>query len=420
MTGTKQLRRYRGWIAGGVLIAIAATAFAVLRGTSGEAAATTYETEAASIGTISVTVAGTGNLEVDGTTEVYPGTAGTIDEMLVAEGQAVTTGTVLFTLDAASAEAESAKALASLRQAEQGVAQAQLQITKAQNTLAGVKARSVEPTPTASAADVSAAEGDLSVAKAQLASAQAQKTTGSLAYQEALAAEDNLAVTAPCSGIVYSLDAAAGDSVSARTGSDGSSTQNPADSSASSTAPVTLAPEQPLAVHLTINEVDLPSLELGQRADIEFDAFPNLTATGKVYEIGSEGTNSSGVVTFDVWVSLDVADPALRAGMSTAATIVTDVAKDALLVSNSAVQADGNDGYYVLVMPSGSDTPQQVAVEVGLASATQTQVVSGLSEGDIVVTQTLDNSDTSSGTGGAASFGVGGGPMIMEGGPRGQ
>lgn len=422
MTVSKGIRRYRGWIAAGVLVAVAGTAFAVWRSADSAEAAITYETEAASLGTISVTVAGTGNLEVDGTTEVYPSGSGTVATIAIAEGSVVATGDVLFTLEAATAEANTAKALATLRQSEQSMAQAQLQVTKAQNTLVTLQTRSAEPTPTATAAEVAAAQGDITVARAALAAATAQATTARLAYDDAVATEDDLAVIAPCSGVVYSLDIAVGDSVSASGGSDTSSSSSAATGSsatgataASSGAPVTLAPEQPLAVHLTVNEVDLPSLGLGQRADIEFDAFPDLTATGKVYEISETGSNSSGVVTFDVWISLDVADPALRSGMSAAATIVTDVAKNALIVSNSAVQSGGNDGYYVLVMDAGATEPRQVAVETGLASATQTQILSGIAEGDIVVTQTVDSTEDTSGTG------TGGGMMVpgMGGGPRG-
>lgn len=174
-----------------------------------------------------------------------------------------------------------------------------------------------------------------------------------------------------------------------------------------------IAPKQPLAVHLTVNEVDLPSLKVGQRADIEFDALPDLAATGKIYEIASEGSSSSGVVTFDVWLSLDVADPALRSGMSSAATIVTDVVKDALLVPNGAVKSDGNGGYYVQVLDA-SGNPQKVTVETGVASSTQTQILSGISEGDEVVTASSATSSSSSS--GSQS---GGGFMMMGGGPRG-
>jgi len=280
MSASRGIRRYRGWIAAGVLVAVAGTAFVLWRGADATVAAVTYETEAAALGTISVTVAGTGNLEVDGTTEVYPAISGTVASIAVAEGSVVATGDVLFTLQEATAEANTAKALATLRQTEQSIAQAQLQITKTQNTLTTLQARSAEPTPTVTAAEVAAAQGDVTVAKAGLSSASAQRTTAQLAYDEAVAAEDDLVVTAPVGGVVYSLDIAVGDAVSASGGSDSSSSAASAGMSTSATtatssdAPVTLAPEQPLAVHLTVNEVDLPSLEVGQRADIEFERLP--------------------------------------------------------------------------------------------------------------------------------------------------
>lgn len=398
MSRSRGFRRYRGWIAAGALLIVAGTAYAFWRANDTTAATVTYETEAAALGTISSTVSGTGTLEVDDTTDVYPAAAGTVATLAVAEGSIVATGDVLFTLDEADARANTAQALVALRQAQQSSAQAALQLTKARTTYSAVYARSTEPTPTATADDVASAEGDVAVAKAQVAAAAAQVGTAQTAYDDALAAEDDLTVVAPCSGQVYALTIDVGDSVQASGSSSsaqGATGATAASTSTSSSAPVTLAPEQPLSVHLTVNEVDLPSLEVGQRADIEFDAFSDITATGKIYEIADEGTSSSGVVTFDVWISLDKADPRLRSGMSASATVVTEVASNVLVVSNSAVQSDGNGGYYVLVMSDSATEPTKQTVEAGLASDTQTEIVSGIAEGDLVVTQTIDTSSSS-------------------------
>lgn len=398
MSRSRGFRRYRGWIAAGALLVVAGTAYAFWRANDTTAATVTYETEAAALGTISSTVSGTGTLEVDDTTDVYPAAAGTVATLAVAEGSIVATGDVLFTLDEADARANTAQALVALRQAQQSSAQAALQLTKARTTYSAVYARSTEATPTATADDVASAEGDVAVAKAQVAAAAAQVGTAQTAYDDALAAEDDLTVVAPCSGQVYALTIDVGDSVQASGSSSsaqGATGATAASTSTSSSAPVTLAPEQPLSVHLTVNEVDLPSLEVGQRADIEFDAFSDITATGKIYEIADEGTSSSGVVTFDVWISLDKADPRLRSGMSASATVVTEVASNVLVVSNSAVQSDGNGGYYVLVMSDSATEPTKQTVEAGLASDTQTEIVSGIAEGDLVVTQTIDTSSSS-------------------------
>lgn len=413
MAARKGLRRYRGWIAVGALMVVAVGAYLALKESGAVEQTVTYETEAATLGTISVTVSGTGNVAVNGTTEVWSTIAGTVATVAVAEGSVVATGDVLFTLDDTSAAANTAKALASLRQAQQSVAQAALQIAKAESALASLEKRSTEPSSTVSDAEIAGAEGDVEVAEAGLASARAQVTVAQLSYDDALAAENDLTVTAPCGAVVHALDIAVGDPVSASGG--GSGTDSAASngmtgtSTTTSGAPLTLAPEQPLAVHLTVNEIDLPSLQIGQRATIEFDALSDLAASGKVYDISDEGTNSSGVVTFDVWLSIDAADPALRSGMSTAATIVTQVARNALTVSNSALNSDGDGGYYVLVLDAGAAEPRQVAVETGLAGASKTQILSGISEGDIVVTQTVDSTD--SGSGGTTP----GGGMIVPG-----
>lgn len=453
MAKARTWRRYRGWIAAGVLVVIAAAAFFAFKQSKAATPTETYQTEQVSTGTLSVTVSGTGNLAIDGTTDVYPDTAGTVASIAIAEGTAVSTGTVLFRLDEADAEANTASALSSYRRAQQSVAQAEAQLVKAENTLADLEDRyasqstaaittaassaatgaagtTATQATTVTSGDIEAAEADVASAEASLAAAQAERTTASLAYEDAQAAEDDLAVTTPTSGIVYTLNVEVGDSVSTSggsssgSGSTGASTGGAAtggatttSASSSSSAPVVIAPTQPLALVLAINEVDLPSLEVGQRADIEFDALPDLTATGKVIEIADEGTVSSGVVTYDVTLSLDVADPALRSGMSSAATIVTAIAKDAVLVSNAAVKSNTDGSSYVLVMEDGATTPTQVTVETGLSSSTQTQIVSGLEVGQTVVTQTTSSSSSdsssesgSSGRSGIMMPGMGGGP----------
>lgn len=417
MALSKKLRRYRGWIAAAALVAVAASAYLMLRGSADEETAVSYTTEAASVGTISVTVSGTGNLESGDTTEVWPDDAGTIASVEVEEGSEVSTGTVLYTLDASDAEAVTAKAYSSYLQAKQSVLNAESQLIKAQAEFDDVTERSELPTPTATDADIQVAEKSVESAEIGLTSAKSSLTSAYNDYKDAQAAEGDLEVVAPCCGTVTELNIEVGDSV-ASSGGGSSSTSSGTSATGttgttSSSAPVVLTDDSALRVKLTVNEVDLPSLALGQRADVEFDALPDLTATGKVVEISDEGTNSQGVVTFDVYIALDVADASLRPAMSAAATIVTDVAKDALLVPNAAVQSDGNGGYYVQML--GADgNPVNMTVEVGLMSATQTQVLSGLSEGDVIVTATLDGETESSSSGGFMMPGTG-----MGGGPRG-
>jgi HlyD family secretion protein len=426
MALSKQLRRYRGWIAFAVLVVIGGTVFALTRASGNEAPETLYTTEVASIGTLAVTVSGTGNLEIDGTTDVYPDVAGTVASIEVAKGESVTTGTVLFTLKDTDVESAIDKAYSEYTQAKQGVLQAESQLLKAESSLDQLESRSSDPSATVEVrdSDIDAAELDVEAAELSLDNAKTSRSNAWTSYQEATEARDDLEVASPASGVVYSLGVEVGDAVSASGGGTGSdSTSGATTGAVTNDPPVVIAPEQPLAVHLTVNEVDLPTLTVGQRADVEFDALSDVTATGKVYEISDEGSNEQGVVTFDVWISLDVAHDSLRAGMSSAATIVTQIAKDALLVPNGAVKTNTDDGsYYVEVLSEGATTPEQVTVEVGLSNATQTQILSGLSEGDPVVTTTSTSSSTEDDeeSGGFGGSGAGGGIMVpgMGGGPQ--
>lgn len=161
-------------------------------------------------------------------------------------------------------------------------------------------------------------------------------------------------------------------------------------------------------VKVSLNEVDIAKIKLGQKATLTFDAIEGLDMTGVVEEIDSVGTVSSGVVTYNVSITLDVDDSRVKPGMSVSATIITDSVSDAIVVSNSAVKTK-NGSSYVEVFDSALPTPatgvtgstssvapRQVAVETGLSNDTSTVITSGLKEGDIVVTKTITTSSSSS------------------------
>ena len=428
MARSKRWKRYRAPVAVAVLVAIAGTAYAVARKPADAESTTRYVTEAAATGTLSVTVSGTGNLELRDEVAVYPDTSGSVASVKVAEGETVEKGDVLLVLDDDDATDAKAQKLASLRQAQEGVARAKLSVAQAEAALDALEERAEIPTQTVRDSEIDNAESQVDIAKMALTSAKATLASAQTEYNEALAAFDELEVVAPCDGIVWSLNVASGDAVSPRTGgststaasSSGASsasalaaatggTSSSSSSSGSSSAAVTIARDGELALKLTVNETDISSVKKGQSAELTFDAIPDLAITGKVDEVSNKGTVSSGVVTYDLWVTLDVADERLKTGMSATAVVVTDVVRDALLVSNSAIKSDDTAGDYVLVMSGGESEPQSLPVTIGLANATKTVVTAGLKAGDKVVTKTVDTSDSDSESGG-----------FMMGAPRGM
>ena len=205
-------------------------------------------------------------------------------------------------------------------------------------------------------------------------------------------AKDNLAdyyVRAPFSGTLSSVDVKVGD---------------PADSG---TAVATLIADDEVG-DITINEVDAAKIKIGDKATITFDAIDGLTLTGKVASIDPLGTVSSGVVNYSATISFDSSDARVKPGMSLSASIITATALDVLTVPTSAVKTSAIGSYVLVFDTPPTETalsngavpslipPTEVPVETGLSDNTNTQITSGLTAGQQIVTRVIAPSTTSS------------------------
>lgn len=198
----------------------------------------------------------------------------------------------------------------------------------------------------------------------------------------------NYTVKAPFDGIIAALSVKVGDTV----------TQG--------TAVATLVTQKQIAT-ISLNEVDVAKIALGNKVTLTFDAIDGLNITGEVAEIDTIGTVTQGVVSYNVKISFDTQDERVKPGMSVSANVITEVKTDVLLVPNAAVQSD-NNGSYVQILDNGQ--PKSVAVVVGISNDTSAEIVSGLNEGDRVITQTIDpNQKTTTATTQRASTGLLGG-----------
>lgn len=157
------------------------------------------------------------------------------------------------------------------------------------------------------------------------------------------------------------------------------------DNMGSGTAVATLLTNQKICT-IPLNEVDVSKVQQGQKVVLTFDALPDLTVAGQVATIDPVGTTSSGVVTYNVQINFDTQDQRVKSGMSISAEIITNVKQDVLLVPNSAVKTQGTTKYVQILT---NNIPQQAIITTGLSDDTNTEIVSGLSEGEKVVTQTI-------------------------------
>ncbi len=145
---------------------------------------------------------------------------------------------------------------------------------------------------------------------------------------------------------------------------------------------------------IALNEVDVSKVKIGQKATLTFDALDGLSLTGKVIEIDTIGTISQGVVTYNVKVGFDGRDSGIKPGMSVTAAIITNIKQDVLLVPNAAVKSQGNEHYVEIIdaaqnTTTTAATPKKQTVTIGASNDTMTEIISGLQEGDEVVTRSI-------------------------------
>lgn len=160
------------------------------------------------------------------------------------------------------------------------------------------------------------------------------------------------------------------------------------DSVSSGAVLASIITEQKIA-EITLNEIDAAQAKVDQKAILQFDAAPDLSITGKVAEVDTLGAVTQGVVSYGVKIAFDVDDERIKPGMTVSASIILDSKQNILLVPLSAVKAMG-DNSYVEVLANGQ--PQRKTVVTGSSNDTMIEIISGLEEGENVISQTISNS----------------------------
>jgi len=182
-------------------------------------------------------------------------------------------------------------------------------------------------------------------------------------------------IRAPFDGVVAEIDVKKGEALSANS------------------VVATLITHQKIA-EIALNEIDIVKVKVGQKATVAFDAAEDLSITGEVIKVDSLATVSQGVVTYNATVAFDTQDVRIKPGMSVSVSIITEAKADVLTVPNSAIQYQGTNSFVQIMGAAGVLENRQV--EVGLSNDTQTEILSGLNEGDEIITQTIDSTGVQS------------------------
>lgn len=318
---------------------------------------TSYVTTPVEKGTLTTSVSGSGNVVVDQLASIDPTITGTVAGLAVNVGDSVKKGQWLFTIINEDLTTSALQSQSSLQNAQISLDQANANLVAAKN----------------GGTDT---ERDRAILKSKITVAEKNLSVAQLNYQNALSDATKRRVTSPIDGTVNAINIKNGDDLSRLS------------SNSSNQAPMVIGDLNTLKAEVQVNEVDIANVALGQRVMMTYNAISGLSVSGKVEKMDALGTVTQGVVNYTVTVGLDTIDSRLRPGMSVSANIITAVKQEVLMVPSSAVKVQ-NGATTVQVMKGSDAVPTSVNVQTGAVNNTDTEITSGLSIGDKVVTRTI-------------------------------
>jgi RND family efflux transporter MFP subunit len=135
---------------------------------------------------------------------------------------------------------------------------------------------------------------------------------------------------------------------------------------------------------IELDEIDVPMVKTGQEVIISLDALPDYEFAGVVSAVFPVPKEVGGVVLYDIEVTLNTPeDSGIRIGMSASADIVLDKRADVLLIPNRAINEDDEGNTFVNVVID--EEPLERPVTLGVSDGFDTEVISGLTEGEMVI-----------------------------------
>jgi RND family efflux transporter MFP subunit len=197
---------------------------------------------------------------------------GRLEWLGVQEGQVVRAGEVIARLENRDVAAQRDQAQAQVQAARANLAQGQAELDDARAALKRAQDLAGQKFISGSALD--AAEARHNKARAALETLKAQIGVAEANARAAAVAVDQTLIRAPFTGIVLTKSANVGDIVT------------PFSSAAGTTgAVVTMADMETLEVEADVSESSIAKIRVGQPAEIQLDAFPDLRLTGEVSRI---------------------------------------------------------------------------------------------------------------------------------------
>ena len=316
---------------------IAALAVAALAGCKKAAAPVVYQALPVEHRDIVVSAQASGTVQPDTVVEVKSKASGEILDLRVETGQLVKRGTMMVRVDPRNPRNQVAQAQADLE-----VAQAQLANATSQKRRADALFETQSIT-----------EQEHETALLDYANAKANVVRAKVAVETAKDQLDDTNVLAPITGTIIEKDVERGQVISSPTKDVGGGT-----------VLLKMADLGLVQVRTLVDETDIGKIQVGQRATVTVDAFPNRPFEGSVLKIEPQAQTEQNVTMFPVLVRIDNRAGLLRPGMNAEVEIHVGERPNVLAVPNAALRTQRDVGSAAQVLGlSPEAVDRQLAAE---------------------------------------------------------
>lgn len=313
-----------------------------------------------------------GKVAADNEVQVFPMLAGQVLTLSVSEGDKVSKGQTLLSVDTSTVTST----MSSLRESynatktatDKAIENAQISVQQAQ--LAVENTEALLEAGAAAEQDLTKAKQGLEQAQAGVAQARAQQAASLAQIQASMDQINKQAslgtVTAPCAGTVTIVNVVQG-------------------GMASSAQPaVVIAEDSRVKIKASVSEDVFAGLHVGDSAGVQISVLSDEVKTAKILSLPAAANQQTNL--YDVSVSVpDGSDPAI--GSFATVIFYTDRRENTLSVPTECVLTGNDNERYLFTVDEGGTTAKRVTVETGLVGKTQTEITSGLTAGDRVVTK---------------------------------
>ena len=334
------------------------------------AAGTAVEVAEVTKGAMSTEYSVNGKVAADNEVQVFPMLAGQVLTLSVSEGDKVAKGQTLLSVDTSSVTST----MSSLRESynatktatEKAIENAQIGVEQAQ--LAVENTEALLEAGAAAEQDLTKAKQGLAQAQAGVQQARAQQAASLAQIQASMDQINKQAsygtVTAPCAGTVTAVNVVQG-------------------GMASSAQPaVVIAEDSRVKINASVSEDVFAGLHTGDSAGVQISVLSDEVKSAKIVSLPAAANQQTNL--YDVSVSVPSGtEPAIGAF----ATVIfyTDRRENTLSVPTDCVLTGNDNERYLFTVDESGTTAARVTVETGLVGKTNTEITSGLNEGDRVV-----------------------------------